>query len=521
MWPGLHAASTPDKPAVVMAATGDVVTYRELNDRSNQLAQLLWDAGLRFGDHIAVLMDNNPRYLEVCWAAQRSGLFYTALNWHFTADEAAYIIDDCDAQAIVVSDATRAVAEQLVDRMPRVTIRLAVGGAHAGAIPGYVDYDDAIAAFPATPLAEELEGSPMLYSSGTTGRPKGIKHLIERTPIGTTPAQLAAMTNVFGFDETTVYLSPAPLYHSAPLFYCMSSLRLGATVVVMEQFDPALALEYIERYRITHSQWVPTMFVRMWKLTDEERNRHDLSSHRVAVHAAAPCPVEVKQRMIAWWGPIIMEYYSATEGAGATIIDSEQWLAHPGSVGRSMLGPIHIVDDASGRLLPPGEIGVVWFEPPPDRAGFEYHKDAEKTRDSMNDRGWSTVGDMGYLDDDGYLFLTDRTTFMIVSGGVNIYPQEAENVLVDHPKVFDVAVFGVPNAEMGEEVKAVVQPIDWAEAGPDLERELLDYCRAHLAHYKCPRTIDFERELPRQPTGKLYKRLLRDRYWGRHESRIV
>jgi long-chain acyl-CoA synthetase len=521
MWPGLHAKTTPDKPAVVMAATGETITYKELNDRSNQLAQLFFDAGLRFGDHVAVLMDNNPRYLEVCWAAQRSGLFYTALNWHFTAEEAAYIIDDCDAQALVVSDETRAVAEQLVDLMPRVTIRLAVGGAIGSNPSGYVDYDDAIAAFPAEPLAEELEGTPMLYSSGTTGRPKGIKYHIERTPIGHAHERLGAMTNVFHFDASSVYLSPAPLYHSAPLFYCMNSLRLGATVVVMEQFDPVRALEYIERYRITHSQWVPTMFVRMWKLTDEERNRYDLSSHRVAVHAAAPCPVDVKRRMIEWWGPIIMEYYSATEGAGATIITSDDWLAHPGSVGRSMLGPIHIIDETSGERLPPGEIGVVWFEPLAGRAGFEYHKDAQKTRDSMNDRGWSTVGDMGYLDADGYLYLTDRKTFMIVSGGVNIYPQEAENALVDHPKVFDAAVFGVPNEEMGEEVKAVVQPVSWDTVGPDLERELLEYCRARLAHYKCPRSVDFERELPRQPTGKLYKRFLRDRYWGEHESRIV
>jgi long-chain acyl-CoA synthetase len=521
MWPGVHAARNPDKPAVVMAATGEIVTYRELNDRSNQLAQLFWDAGLRFGDHVAVLIDNNARYLEVCWAAQRSGLVYTALNWHFTADEAAYIIDDCDAQAIVVSAGTRELAEQLVDLMPRVTIRLAVGGA-IGTLPnGYLDYDEAIAAFPPEPLAEELEGTPMLYSSGTTGRPKGIKYHVERLPIGNAPERLASMTNVFGFDGSSVYLSPAPLYHSAPLFYCMSSLRLGATVVVMEQFDPQLALQYIERYRITHSQWVPTMFVRMWKLTDEERNRYDLSSHRVAVHAAAPCPVDVKRRMIEWWGPIIMEYYSATEGAGATIITSEDWLAHPGSVGRSMMGPIHIVDETTNGLLPPGEIGVVWFEPLKGRNGFEYHKDAEKTRDSTNAEGWSTVGDMGYLDADGYLYLTDRKTFMIVSGGVNIYPQEAENVLVDHPKVFDVAVFGVPNEEMGEEVKAVVQPVSWDAVGPDLEHELLEYCRAHLAHYKCPRTVDFERELPRQPTGKLYKRLLRDRYWGNHESRIV
>ncbi len=518
MWPGARAALTPDKPAVVMAGTGETVTYQELNDRSNQLAQLFWDAGLRFGDHLAVLMDNNSRYLEVCWAAQRSGLFYTAINWHFTAEEAAYILDDCDAEAIVVSTGTREVATELVERglMPRVRIRLAVGGS----IDGYADYEDAIAAFPAEPLAEEIEGTPMLYSSGTTGRPKGIKYHIERIPIGRAPAQLLAMTTLFKFDEDSVYLSPAPLYHSAPLFYCMSSLRLGATVVVMEHFDPLLALEYIEKYRITNSQWVPTMFVRMWKLAPEERARYDLSTHRSAVHAAAPCPVEVKRRMIEWWGPIVMEYYASTEGAGATIITSEEWLAHPGSVGRSLLAPVHILDE-DGHELPAGEVGTVWFQPMSGRPTFEYHKDSEKTRDAMNDQGWSTVGDMGYLDDEGYLYLTDRRTFMIVSGGVNIYPQEAENILVDHPKVLDVAVFGVPNEEMGEEVKGVVQPVDWDAAGPELERELLEYCRAHLAHYKCPRSIDFEPELPRQPTGKLYKRLIRDRYWGKRDSRIV
>jgi acyl-CoA synthetase (AMP-forming)/AMP-acid ligase II len=521
MWPGFHAQRTPDKPAVVMAATGETFTYLEFDERSNRLAQLFFDAGLRFGDHLAVLMDNDPHYLEVCWAAQRSGLVYTAINWHFTAEEAAYIIDDCDAQAIVVSAGTREVAEALIDLMPRVTTRLAIGGAIGAGPNAYVDYEDAVSAFPAEPLAEELEGTPMLYSSGTTGRPKGIEYHMQREPLGNAPERLASLTHVFQFDEDSVYLSPAPLYHSAPLFYCMSSLRLGATVVVMDHFDPVDALAYIERYGITHSQWVPTMFVRMWKLTAEERARHDLSTHRVAVHAAAPCPVDVKRRMIEWWGPILMEYYSATEGQGATIITSDEWLAHPGSVGRSMLGPIHILDEATDAEVAPGEVGVVWFEPLSGRSGFEYHKDAEKTRDSFNDRGWSTVGDMGYLDTDGYLYLTDRKTFMIVSGGVNIYPQEAENILVDHPKVFDVAVFGVPNEEMGEEVKAVVQPIDWDTVGPDLERELLEYCRAHLAHYKCPRTVDFERELPRQETGKLYKRLLRDRYWGARDTRIV
>jgi acyl-CoA synthetase (AMP-forming)/AMP-acid ligase II len=499
-----------------MASSGEVVTYRELNDRSNRLAQLFFDAGLRFGDHIAVLMENRREYFEPCWAAQRSGLFFTCINSHFNADEVAYILDDCDAQVLVVSSTLREVALELVDRMPGVKVRLVVGDG----IDGYEAYEEALARYPAKPLEEELEGTRMLYSSGTTGRPKGVKYKISRQRVGEQPVEMGMMTTVWGMDGDAIYLSPAPLYHSAPLFYSMSTMRLGGTVVVMEQFDPEFALQCIEKYHVTHSQWVPTMFVRMLKLPESVRAKYDVSSQKVVLHAAAPCSVETKRKMIEWWGPIIDEYYAATEGTGATYINSADWLAHPGSVGRSMLGPIHILDEM-GEELPAGEVGVVWFDPPPNRPGFEYHKDAEKTRDSFNAQGWSTVGDMGYLDEDGYLFLTDRRTFMIVSGGVNIYPQEAENVLIDHPKVYDVAVFGIPDEEMGERVHGVVQPVDWNEAGPELETELLSYCKEHLAHYKCPKAIDFERELPREQTGKLYKRLLRDRYWGNQTSRIV
>ena len=326
MYPGHWAKVTPDKPAVIMAASGETVTYKQLDDRSNQCAQLLWDAGLRFGDHVAVLMDNNARYLEICWAAQRMGLFYTAVNWHFTAEEAAYIIDDCDAKVLFVSEATRAVAAELVELCPRLELRVIVGGE----LDGYENYDRAIAAKPAEPVADECEGTPMLYSSGTTGRPKGIKYSIKREPMGQMPGNLALMTQVFGFDQDSIYLSPAPLYHSAPLFYCMSTLRLGGTVVVMEHFDALTALRYIEQYRVTCSQWVPTHFVRMFKLTDEERARHDLSSLTSAVHAAAPCPVEVKRKMIEWWGPIVWEYYGGTEGNGLTMCNSAEWLAHKG-----------------------------------------------------------------------------------------------------------------------------------------------------------------------------------------------
>ncbi len=452
----------------------------------------------------------------MCWAAQRSGLYYTCINWHFNAEETAYILDDCDAQVLVISETFGDLATDLLDKMPGVTMRLMVGDP----VPGYDSYEDTLAKFPAEPLAEELEGTRMLYSSGTTGRPKGVRYKIPRQRIGDLPTEMGMMTAVWGMGEDAVYLSPAPMYHSAPLFYCMSTMRLGGTAIVMEQFDPEAALEYIEKYRVTHSQWVPTMFVRMLKLPEAVRERYDLSSQKVAIHAAAPCSVEIKRKMIDWWGPIIDEYYAATEGMGATYISSADWLAHPGSVGKSMLGPIRILDDDNNEL-PAGQVGTVWFEPPANRPGFEYHKDAEKTRDSFNERGWSTVGDMGYLDEEGYLYLTDRRTFMIVSGGVNIYPQEAENALIDHPKVYDVAVFGIPDAEMGERVHGVVQPTNWDDVGPELERELLDFVQSKLAHYKCPKAIDFERELPREQTGKLYKRLLRDRYWGDSTSRIV
>jgi acyl-CoA synthetase (AMP-forming)/AMP-acid ligase II len=515
MWLGPHAARTPDKPAVIMAGSGEVVTYAELDAASNRLAQLLYARGLRWGDHLALCLENCARYLEVTWAAQRTGLVYTPINFHLTAEEAAYIVGDCDARALVVGAGLADMATALTPQLAgHVAIRLALGGP----LPGYERYEDAVAAHPGTALAEELEGSAMLYSSGTTGRPKGVAPPHARTPMGGGPPLLQTFCALYAVDADAVYLSPAPLYHAAPLHFCMSVLRAGGTVVVMERFDPLEALACIERYRVTHSQWVPTMFVRLLKLSEAERRRHDLSSHRVAIHAAAPCPVAVKERMIAWWGPIVLEYYSSTEGIGATVIDSEEWLAHRGSVGRALSGSIHILDD-DGRAVALGETGRVFFEPAAP-VPVAYHKDPAKTAALRNERGWASVGDVGYLDAEGYLYLTDRKDFMIVSGGVNIYPQEIENLLVTHPRVADVAVFGVPNDEMGEEVKAVVQPIDMAEAGPALAASLQDFCRQHLARYKCPRTIDFVPELPRAPTGKLYKRLLRDRYWAGRSKRI-
>jgi acyl-CoA synthetase (AMP-forming)/AMP-acid ligase II len=518
MWPGPLAAAHPDRAAVVMAESGEVVTYRALDEGSNRLAQLLYARGLRFGDHVAICLENHPRFLEVAWAAQRSGLYFTPINYHFTAEEVAYIVDDCDAQALIVSSRLAPMVTELLDRLSdRVTTRLAIG---PDVPDGYEHYADVTAGYPAMPLDEELEGHAMLYSSGTTGRPKGIRYTLEKKPVGNPVVTFAGFRTTYDLDEESVYLSPAPLYHSAPLQFCIAVTRIGGTVVVLEHFDAEACLAAIERYHVTHAQFVPTMFVRMLKLPELTRARYDVSSLRIAIHAAAPCPVDTKRRMIEWWGPILFEYYSATEAMGSTMITSEEWLAHPGSVGKPFHTTVHILDE-DDHECPVGEPGVVWFEPGSRTLMFEYHKDPGKTARTRDARGWASVGDIGYLDEDGYLYLTDRRDFMIVSGGVNIYPQEAENLLVTHPKVMDAAVFGIPDAEMGQRVHGVVQPVDMRDAGPDLERELVAFCRANLAHYKCPHAIDFDAELPRQPTGKLYKRLLRDRYWGDQTSRIV
>ena len=513
MYPGEIARRTPDKAAYVFAGSGDTVTYGQLDARSNQGAQLLRQLGLRTGDGIALMMENHPRFFEICWAAQRSGLHYTAISSRLTAPEVEYIVKDCGARVFVSSVAKAEIAEALAAPLAHLDALYMVGGERSG----FASWEDALRSQSTEPIADECEGSDLLYSSGTTGRTKGIKFPNLGQPIGSPPAVVRLLTVLYGAHDRDVYLSPAPLYHAAPLRFNMGFQRIGATAVIMEEFDAAQVLALIERHRISISQWVPTMFVRMLKLPEDDRLRFDLSSQRVAVHAAAPCPIPIKQAMIDWWGPVIHEYYGGTESNGFVAIDSEQWLTHPGSVGRAVKGTIHILDD-EGQELPPGEQGGVYFE----KGGrFEYHNASEKTASAHTTAGWSTLGDIGYLDDEGYLYLTDRKANMIIAGGVNIYPQEAENALITHAKVADVAVFGVPNEDFGEEVKAVVQPLDMADAGPELERELIAYCQDQIAKLKCPRSVDFEAELPRHPTGKLYKRLLKDRYWGRHDSRIV
>jgi long-chain acyl-CoA synthetase len=499
------ATRAPERPAVVMGRGGEAISFRELADRANRLAHLFRARGLERGSVVAIFMENNLRFLEVAWAAQQSGLYYTTINSHLTAEEAAYIVEDSGAAMLVTSAALAPTAVD-IKGTDQLAHRLMVDGA----VEGFDSYEAGVAEQPATALRDACEGDFMLYSSGTTGRPKGIQRPLTFAPLGEGIAGAVPFLQALGLGDGDTYLCPAPLYHSAPLAWSIGAHRLGATVVVMERFDPEDMLRLIATHGVTHAQMVPTMFVRLLKLPEDARAAADVSSLRAVVHAAAPCPVEVKRQMIDWWGPIIAEYYSATEGLGATFITSEEWLAHPGSVGRAMMGTAHILDD-EGNELPPGETGTVWFE---GGVPFEYHNDAEKTASAKDDRGWATVGDVGYLDDDGYLYLTDRKTFMIISGGVNIYPQEAENVLVNHPKVMDVAVIGVPNADLGEEVKAVVQPVSWDDAGDQLAEELMEYCRQHLSSYKCPKSVDFERELPRLDTGKLYKRLLRDRYWA-------
>jgi long-chain acyl-CoA synthetase len=511
MFPGAFLDTTPDKPAFVMGGTEFSQTFAELDAAANRLSHVLRNAGVQPGDHVAVCMENHPRYFEVIWGCHYAGAVYTAASSRLTSPELAYILNDCQAKVFITSQYKADQAAEIVPDSPDVELRLMLDGT----IEGYDSFEAAVDAQPTTPLGgPRIAGTDMLYSSGTTGMPKGITRPFVAQPLDAIPAGVGGMLGMlFGFTADSVYLSPAPFYHAAPLRFMLGAMALGGTVVAMEHYDSEQFLELVERHRITHTQVVPTMFVRMLKLPEEVRARYDVSSFQVVIHAAAPCPIPVKQQMIEWWGPVIHEYYAGTEGNGFVYCNSEMWLAHPGTVGTPIGCVVHICGDA-GEELPHYESGTIYFE---GGAEFEYHNDEEKTRSSRHpSQPWSTLGDVGYLDDDNYLYLTDRKAYMIISGGVNIYPQEAENVLVTHPKVVDVAVFGVPNDDFGEEVKAVVQPVTMPatqEEADALTRELIAYSREQLADVKCPRTIDYREELPRHPTGKLYKRLLKDEYW--------
>jgi len=510
MYPGAFVESQPTKPALIMANSGYTQTFAQLDAAANRLSRLLRAAGLQPGDHVAVCMENHDRYFEVIWGCHYAGLVYTACSSRLTSAELSYIINDCQARVFITSKYKADQADEIVADTAGVELRLMLDGT----IPGYESYETAVAAQLPDPLAEQrVAGTDMLYSSGTTGKPKGVAREFANEPLAEAPGGVTPLlTLLFGVTNDSVYLSPAPLYHAAPLRFCMSAQALGCTVVAMEHFDAEQYLALVDKHKATVSQVVPTMFVRMLKLPSEVRTKYDVSSLKCVIHAAAPCPIPVKQQMIEWFGPIIHEYYAGTEGNGFVYCNSDMWLAHPGTVGTPIGCTVHICGD-DGEDLPHYESGTIYFE---GGAAFEYHNDAEKTASSRHPKGWSTLGDVGYLDDENFLYLTDRKAYMIISGGVNIYPQEAENALVTHPKVIDVAVFGVPNEDFGEEVKAVVHPVtmpaDAAEADA-LARELIAYCKTQLADVKCPRSIDFREELPRHPTGKLYKRLLKDEYW--------
>lgn len=520
MYPGQYAEQHPDRAAFIMASTGEAVSYREYEARSNRLAHLLRDLGLKRLDHYSIFMENNNRYLECCSAGERAGLYYTCINHYLKGDELAYILNNSESQLLIVSSDKVAVASEALVDAPDIKLCLVIG---ADTLPEpvagteFAHFEAAVAGFPETPIADEALGTSMLYSSGTTGRPKGIlRPLPESKPSEPLPL-FTFLLQLWHYREDMTYLSPAPLYHSAPQGAVGLTIRMGGTAIIMERFDPEDYLRYVEQYKPSHSQLVPTMFSRMLKLPKEVRAKADLSSLEVAIHAAAPCPAMVKEQMIDWWGPIIHEYYGATEGLGFAACDSEEWLANKGTVGKVILGELHVLDE-EGKECPEGEPGELWFKTATE---FSYFNNAEKTQESMSTDGtMSTVGDVGYVKD-GFLFLTDRSTFMIISGGVNIYPQETEDALITHPKVADAAVFGVPNEDLGEEVKAVVQPLEGIAPSDELAEELMAYCQANLSRQKCPRSIDFEAELPRLPTGKLYKRLLKDRYWAEHKSGIL
>jgi len=506
MYPRDYLVSTPDKAAFIIASSGEEVSYRQLEQRANRGAHLFRALGLKAGDHIAIFMENNRYFMEIVWGAQRAGLIYTAISTHLMRDEVLYIADNCEAKVLITSPKLSAIAREVASGSSSVDHFYMVDNA----LEGFNSWDDACASQSDQPIDDEEGGVPMLYSSGTTGMPKGVlPALPDNLPVDALSPQMQGLMLLFGFDENTVYLSPAPLYHAAPLAYNLFTMYAGGTSIIMDAFDAEVSLSLIERYRVTLSQWVPIMFTRMLKLPEDVRNRYNLSSMKAAFHAAAPCPVEVKQQMIDWWGPIILEYYSATESHGVTFIDSQQWLAHRGSVGLPMACEVHILDEEQ-QEVPTGEVGEVYFAKRGPR--FEYYKEGGKTDEAYNEKGYASVGDMGYVDQDGFLYLTDRRNFMIISGGVNVYPQEVENHLITHPDVADVAVFGIPSEQFGEEVKAVIQPVDLGTDTEALSGLLDNFCRQHLSTIKCPRSYDFMDELPRLDNGKLYKRHLQNQY---------
>lgn len=494
----------PDKVAICMAGTGVQLTFAELDANADRVTRWLTSLGLAAGDGIALLLENHPATFELWWGARRAGLYYTPISVHSSKDEARYLLRDCGAKVLITSLQQAGVASDLIACLPSQSCFMA-----DGVQEGFSSYERAVsAAGQNVPLPERPIGREFFYSSGTTGLPKGIRRPLQpyaaRFDVPALEGQLRA---IFGFDDKTVYLAPSPLYHATARFI-IRTVECGGTAIVMEKFDAECALQAISRFRVTHSHWVPTMLVRMLALPDPVRARHDLSSMRCAIHAAAPCPTHVKDRMIDWWGLVVEEYYGGSENAGVTHIDSRDWLAHRGSVGRAIWGQVHILGD-DGQELKVGEVGMIYFSGSGD---FSYFNDPDKTAGAFSTQGWSTYGDMGYVDAEGYLYLSDRRVDLIISGGVNIYPAEVENVLSAHPLVEDVAVVAAPNEEFGQEVKAVVQVRTQVADTAALAQELIDFCRSRLSHHKCPRSVDFIQTLPRTENGKLLRRVLKEHY---------
>lgn len=494
----------PDKAAYIMADSGLQVSYRDLEKQSNKVAHAFRALGLQPGDHIGMMLENHPSFMIIVWAGFRSGICLTPISHHLLESEASYILKNCEAKLFLTSKNMEAKAASIASQSESVDYFYMLDGKNQM----YNSFESLIENHATTPIADEILGTAMLYSSGTTGQPKGVyiapqsENILEMSP------NLNSMGASFKFGPHVVYLSPAPLYHAAPFYYNIVTMMFGGTSIIMDRFDPEKSLLYIEKYKANYSQWVPIMFVRMLKMEPGIREKYDISSMKLALHAAAPCPIEIKEKMIDWWGPVIFEYYGASEGLGMTAITSEEWLDHKGSVGRPIIGVPYILDE-NGNELGPGEIGDVYFTGGNE---FSYYKEEEKTKQAYTPDGKRGVGDVGYLDEEGYLYLTDRKNFTIISGGVNIYPQEVENHLINHPKVADVAVFGIPHEEFGQQVKAVIQLKDWEDAGPALEEELMSYCREKLSRIKIPRSISFDPELPRKDNGKLYKRRIVEKY---------